>query len=131
MIRLTIPGDEAIRSNDEIESPSCPVEGQLITARSMTMTRNEVLAVARLARLELDDAAADAVAKDLDRILGYVAKLNELNTDDVEPTAQVTSHAAKLRPDVMAEGLDKAIALSQAPRVDRIGFLVPGFVDES
>lgn len=97
----------------------------------MTMTRNDVLAVARLARLELDDAAVDAVTQDLDRILGYVAKLNELNTVDVPPTAQVTSHAAKLRPDLMSGGLDKSTALRQAPRVDQIGFLVPGFVDES
>ena len=97
----------------------------------MTMTRNEVLTVAHLARLKLDDATADALTQDLDKILGYVEKLNELNTDDVEPTAQVSVLLAKLRPDVREDGLPKRTALDQAPRADEVGFLVPGFVDES
>jgi len=95
------------------------------------MTRDTVLAVAKLARLELSDAAADALTQDLDKILGYVAKLDELDTKDVPPTAQVTVAAAKLRPDVPHEGLAKNVALQQAPRADEQGFLVPGFVDES
>jgi aspartyl-tRNA(Asn)/glutamyl-tRNA(Gln) amidotransferase subunit C len=97
----------------------------------MTITRKEVLTVARLARLELDEAAAEALTKDLDKILGYVDKLNELNTDGVEPTAQLSVDAAKLRPDTSHHGLGKSIALLQAPRADGTGFLVPGFVDES
>jgi aspartyl-tRNA(Asn)/glutamyl-tRNA(Gln) amidotransferase subunit C len=96
-----------------------------------TMTRDTVLAVAKLARLELSEAAADALTKDLDKILGYVAKLDELDTVDVAPTAQVTVAAAKLRPDVARVGLAKNVALAQAPRADEVGFLVPGFVDES
>lgn len=97
----------------------------------MTMTRKEVLAVARLARLELDDATADALTQDLDKILGYVEKLNELDTEGIEPTLQVSVEAAKLRPDVRAQGLTKEDALREAPRADEVGFLVPGFVDES
>lgn len=97
----------------------------------MTMTRKEVLAVAKLARLELDDAAADALTKDLDKILGYVAKLDELDTNHVAPTAQLGVDAAKLRPDELEAGLSKQVALGQAPRADEVGFLVPGFVDES
>src|SRR6187402_1257842 len=104
-----------------------PVNGKV----PMTMTRDAVLAVAKLARLELSDAAAEALTKDLDKILGYVAKLDELDTSDVPPTAQVSVVAAKLRPDVVQLGLAKDVALAQAPRADEIGFLVPGFVDES
>jgi len=97
----------------------------------MTISRKEVLTVASLARLTLDDAAADAFTSELGKILGYVEKLNELNTDDVEPTAQVTVDAAPLREDVRVAGLEKDAALAQAPRADEVGFLVPGFVDES
>ncbi len=97
----------------------------------MTITRNEVLTVAHLARLELDEESADALTHDLTKILGYVEKLNELNTDGVKPTAQVSVSATKLRSDVRQEGLSKKVALEQAPRADQIGFLVPGFVDES
>ncbi len=95
----------------------------------MTITRQEVLAVAKLARLELDDSSADALTKDLDKILGYVAKLRELDTSNVPPTLQVTVDAAPLRPDVVQPGVSKEKALEQAPRADEIGFLVPGFVD--
>jgi aspartyl-tRNA(Asn)/glutamyl-tRNA(Gln) amidotransferase subunit C len=84
-----------------------------------------------LARLELSEAAADALTKDLDKILGYVAKLDELDTQDVPPTAQVTVAAAKLRPDVPHLGLAKNVVLAQAPRANEVGFLVPGFVDET
>lgn len=97
----------------------------------MTISRKQVLAVAHLSRLSLDDAAADALTADLDKILGYVEKLNELDTSGVEPTAQVTVTAAPLRADTSQPGLSRAAVLQQAPRADAAGFLVPGFVDES
>lgn len=97
----------------------------------MTISRDEVLTVARLARLELDEATAQALTEDLDKILDYVQKLNELDTSGVEPTAQVCVAAAPLRKDEPSPGLKKATILAQAPRADDTGFLVPGFVDES
>lgn len=97
----------------------------------MTISREEVMTVAHLARLKLDDGAAEALTEDLDKILGYVQKLNELDTSDVPPTAQVTVSRAPLRADENRPGLDKRQVLKQAPRADEVGFLVPGFVDES
>lgn len=97
----------------------------------MTITRKDVLAVARLAQLELSPDAIDAMTAELDQILGYIDKLGELDTEGVEPTAQVMVDRAPLRKDVVEKGLAKAEALSEAPRSDDVGFLVPGFVDES
>lgn len=97
----------------------------------MTISREQVQTVASLAHLDLDDASADALTADLSKILGYVDKLNELDTENVEPTLQVSVAQAPLRPDVRTPGLSKEEALSQAPRADEVGFLVPGFVDES
>ena len=97
----------------------------------MTISREQVLTVAHLARLHLDDSTADALTEDLDRILGYVTKLQELDTSAVEPTAQVTVDSAPLRQDEPVTGLDKETVLKEAPRADGVGFLVPGFVDES
>lgn len=97
----------------------------------MTITQKDVLHVARLARLELSESAADAMAVELDKILGYVRKLNELDTEAVEPTLQVSVQSAPLRPDVTVPGVEKSRALAEAPRADEVGFLVPGFVDES
>lgn len=97
----------------------------------MTITREEVLTVATLARLDLDEATADALTHDLSKILGYMDKLAELDTKDVVPTLQVSVDQAPLRRDERTPGLSKQAALEQAPRADEVGFLVPGFVDES
>ena len=97
----------------------------------MTITRQEVLHVARLARLEVSEEAADAMARELDGILGYVKKLDELDTSGVEPTLQVSVGAAPLREDRVEEGVARETALREAPRTSDAGFLVPGFVDES
>jgi aspartyl-tRNA(Asn)/glutamyl-tRNA(Gln) amidotransferase subunit C len=97
----------------------------------MSITKSEVLAVARLARLHLDGATAERMTAEMDAILAYVHKLDELDTRDVPPTAQVSVDAAPLRPDVVLPGVEKLLALAEAPRSDSVGFLVPGFVDES
>lgn len=97
----------------------------------MTITREEVLTIASLARLEVGDDEASRLTTELGRFLDYVRMLDELDTTDVPPTGQVTVDSAPLRPDVVVRGLAKDDALGQAPRADEIGFLVPGFVDES
>lgn len=97
----------------------------------MTMTRQDVLALARLAQLELSPDAVESMARDLDEIIGYIDKLGELDTEDVDPSFQVLVDRAPLRPDEVRSGLGKQEALHEAPRSDDAGFLVPGFVDES
>jgi len=97
----------------------------------MKFTREEVLAVAKLARIEIDETRAESLPEELSKIVTYVQKLAELDTEGVAPTAQVSVEAAPLRPDTVRPGVDKARALAAAPRADSVGFLVPGFVDES
>lgn len=97
----------------------------------MAISEKEVLTIASLARLELSQDEASALTSELGKILAYVTKLDELDTSDVPPTLQVTVDRAPLRPDVRTPGLTKDEALAGAPRADSVGFLVPGFVDES
>ena len=97
----------------------------------MTISSKDVLTVAHLSRLTLDEDAVARMTSELDQILGYVQKLDELDTIDVPPTAQVTVDAAPLRLDEVRPGVAKADALAAAARFDDVGFLVPGFVDES
>ena len=97
----------------------------------MIISREEVLAIASLSRLEIEDDAVSELAKDLSKILDYVGKLDELDTENVEPTLQVTVSCAPLRKDERRPGIEREVALSEAPRADQVGFLVPGFVDES
>jgi aspartyl-tRNA(Asn)/glutamyl-tRNA(Gln) amidotransferase subunit C len=96
----------------------------------MAITRDNVLHVAKLARLELTEAEIDRMQRDLDGILEYVNQLSELDTKDVPATTQVAVVAAPFRGDEPRPSLPHDLALSQAPRSSSDGFAVPGFVDE-
>lgn len=55
------------------------------------ISRDDVLRLAQLSSLELNETEIDSLRIDISNILGYVEKLNELNTEGVEPTYQVTN----------------------------------------
>jgi aspartyl-tRNA(Asn)/glutamyl-tRNA(Gln) amidotransferase subunit C len=96
----------------------------------MAITRDNVLHVAKLARLELTEAEMDRMQRDLNGILDYVNQLSELDTHDVAPTTQVAVVSAPFRSDEPRPSLPHDLALSQAPRSSSDGFAVPAFVDE-
>ena len=95
----------------------------------MAITRETVLHVAKLARLELGDSEIDRMQKDLGNILEYVNSLAELDTDSVSETTQLVQ-GAPLRSDVVVPSLPNEVALREAPRSAGGGFAVPAFVDE-
>jgi aspartyl-tRNA(Asn)/glutamyl-tRNA(Gln) amidotransferase subunit C len=96
----------------------------------MAITREAVLHVARLARLELEADEVTRMQRDLDNILGHVAQLGQLATDGVPETAHVAAERSPLRDDVLLPSLDEVAALGEAPRRTGTAFAVPGFVDE-
>ena len=96
----------------------------------MAITRDNVLHVAKLARLELTETEIDRMQRDLNGILDYVNQLSELDTTNVPPTTQVAVVAAPFRKDEPIASLPHDLALSQAPRCSSDGFAVPAFVDE-
>ena len=84
----------------------------------MRITKKDVLYVAALANLELDPAETARFAADLDSILSYVEKLNELDTSAVEPMAQVLYDAPETltwREDRDRPGLGQEKSLGNAP----------------
>jgi aspartyl-tRNA(Asn)/glutamyl-tRNA(Gln) amidotransferase subunit C len=91
--------------------------------------REEVLHVARLARLALREDEIEPMARELSAVLDHVAKIAELDLEDVAPTSHVVAdemptHPA-LRPDQPRPCLPREVALAQAPAVSEDGFLVP------
>jgi aspartyl-tRNA(Asn)/glutamyl-tRNA(Gln) amidotransferase subunit C len=68
----------------------------------MSVTPEAIQHVARLARIRLEGQALSQLAHDLDRIIGYVQRLADVQTDQVEPTSHVLPLADVLRPDVPA-----------------------------
>ena len=84
----------------------------------MKITEEDVRYVAALATLELSDAEVVRLAADMDSILTYVEKLNELNTDAVEPMAQVLYDGPDelaMRPDADRPGFPQEKSLGNAP----------------
>ena len=96
----------------------------------MAITRETVLHVARLARLELSADEVESMQESLGKILGYVEQLGELATDGVPETAHVAAERAPLREDALVPSLDNAVAVGEAPRGSGGAFAVPAFVDE-
>jgi aspartyl-tRNA(Asn)/glutamyl-tRNA(Gln) amidotransferase subunit C len=87
--------------------------------------REQVLHVARLARLELTDDEVGRMSEELSNVLGHIEKIGELELDGVAPTTHVVEVANALRPDVVAPSLPRDVALAAAPAVADGGFLVP------
>lgn len=97
----------------------------------MAITRETVLHVAKLARLELAEDEVERMMKDLGNILEYVAQLSELDTEGVPETAHLSAQGAPFRDDSVVQSLSNAQALAEAPRQAGGAFAVPAFVDES
>lgn len=87
--------------------------------------RTQVLHVARLARLHLDDEEVDRMSGELSSILGHIEKLSELDLADVEATTHVVAVEGALRPDDVRPSLPREVAFDQAPDVADDGFRVP------
>ena len=87
--------------------------------------RDEVLHVARLARLKLGEDEIEPLARELSAILDHVAHIGELDLEGVAPTSHVVDVTGALRPDEPRECLPREVALSQAPAVSGNGFSVP------
>ena len=91
----------------------------------MKITRKEVEHVAHLARLNLDGAELDLMTEQLDMILSYVAKLEELDTEGVEPTTHAFSITNAFREDIVEPSLDQDRALANGPDHSDDSFVVP------
>jgi aspartyl-tRNA(Asn)/glutamyl-tRNA(Gln) amidotransferase subunit C len=87
--------------------------------------RDQVLHVARLARLRLSAEELERMPGELSKILEHVERMDELDLDDVEPTSHVVELQNVLREDVPRPSLPRERALAGAPDVADGGFRVP------
>lgn len=97
------------------------------------VTQEDVLRVAELAHLELTPEESTHMLKDLNAILDYIAELNQLDTSQVAPLAQVSdlggSSASAPRADQVKPSLDRAAVMAQAPETDGAFFKVPKVIE--
>lgn len=105
----------------------------------MQVTLNDVERVAELANLQLTEAEAPRMQRDLNAILGYIATLNELDTASVLPMAQVgellgsteakNATGAELRADTVRPSVERKDVMAQAPESDGRFFKVPKVIE--
>lgn len=95
------------------------------------ISKQDVEKVAKLARLQLSEAEIAQFTDQLGAILEYVEKMNELDTDNVEPLAHCLPVSNVFRADKVTESLGTEKTLANAPDHDGEFFKVPKILDES
>jgi aspartyl-tRNA(Asn)/glutamyl-tRNA(Gln) amidotransferase subunit C len=94
----------------------------------MSISKEEVMKVAHLARLELSPAEAESMTGQLSTILGYVAKLNEIDCRAIAPTTHVLAIENAFRTDEVRPSLSRQEALANAPVQNGEAFVVPRII---
>lgn len=94
----------------------------------MALSCEEVLHVAELARLSLKPEEIELFTRQLNDILAYVGKLQELPTEGVPPLAHVIPVANAFRTDEVRDGLQQDLALENAPAREEGSFVVPRII---
>lgn len=86
----------------------------------MKLKKEDIQHIANLARLDLSDQELKTYGKQLSDVLGYIEQLQEVNTDGIEPTAQVTGLENSWREDKVCvwDDPERINAINQAPEVE-------------
>jgi len=91
----------------------------------MPIGKDEVRHIARLAHLEFSEDELAQFTQQFNSIVEYVARLNALDTSDIEPTSHVAGETRALREDLLVPSIPREEALANAPDSERGLFKVP------
>ncbi|NTW50368.1 MAG: Asp-tRNA(Asn)/Glu-tRNA(Gln) amidotransferase subunit GatC [Chlorobiales bacterium] len=91
----------------------------------MSVTKQDVEYIANLARLSFNEDEKEKMTKELNTILSYIEKLNELDTSKVEPLINMNERTNVLRPDEIVPSIPNSDALKNAPNSQDRFFKVP------
>ncbi|MGC1951800.1 MAG: Asp-tRNA(Asn)/Glu-tRNA(Gln) amidotransferase subunit GatC [Gammaproteobacteria bacterium] len=95
----------------------------------MSLTRADVIKIAHLARLAIDEDDIPVSLRDLSNILDFVEKMNAVDTTDIEPMAHPLAATQRLRPDQVTEGNQRTHFQAVAPQVEDGLYLVPKVIE--
>lgn len=96
----------------------------------MALAKEELLHIAKLARLNFLDDEVEKIQKELNEILGYIDTLNEVNTDNVGPLTQINKNVNNLRTDVVKDSLSVNEVMLNVPESEEGEIIVPKVVGE-
>ena len=91
----------------------------------MPIDKNQVKKVAKLSRISVDDNKINSLSKDLDSILTFVEKLNELDTKEIKTLKSIADKTLEARNDIVDDGKIKNDILKNSPEKNEDFFIVP------
>ena len=95
----------------------------------MQINKETLHKIAHLARLEFDEKDTEKMLRDLNGMIAFVEKLNEVNTDGIEPLTTMSHEINVLREDIVKPHMSREEALKNAPQKDSEYFRVPKVLD--
>lgn len=96
----------------------------------MSVNENTIREIAHLARLEFENKDMEKMKEDMNRMLGFVNKLNELDTEGVEPLIYMNDEVNVLREDEVKQEISQKDALKNAPKKDSDYFKAPKVIEK-
>ncbi len=96
----------------------------------MSLDTKSMKKVASLARIRMSDEELELISPRLSKIIGFVEQLSEVNTDNVEPLANVVDIAPELRADIANDGGYEDRILANAPEATQGYFVVPNAIED-
>ena len=95
----------------------------------MSIDKNTVKHISKLARISLDDEKIDSLSKDLSSIIKFIEKLNELKTDKTKALTSIINSSLKLRKDEIKDGKIRDQILKNSPEKNDEFFVVPKVIE--
>ncbi len=96
----------------------------------MSVTKKDVEYIANLARLKFDETELENFTHQLNDILSYMEKLNELDTENVEPLSHPIENTNVFREDIVKPSIERELALKNAPDKTDEFFVVPKVINQ-
>ena len=95
----------------------------------MSIDKNKIKHVSKLARISIDDNKIDSLTKDLSSIFKFIEQLNKLNTDKIEPLSSILNDSLRLRKDEINDGKIRDKILKNSPQKNEEFFVVPKVIE--
>ena len=95
----------------------------------MSIDKDKIKNVSKLARISVDEKKIDSLSKDLNSIFKFIEKLNELNTDKTKPLSSILNEPLRARKDEINDGKIREKILENSPKKNEEFFIVPKVIE--
>ena len=95
----------------------------------MSIDKDKIKHISKLARISLDAKKIDALTKDLSSIFKFIEQLNELNTENVKPLSSILNEPLRSRKDIINDGKIRDKILENSPKKNEEFFVVPKVIE--